>query len=93
MPASQYDWLFNLHVTGGLLQLEQPARTFVKLALEGVPANLERLSQRLGRHKDIQVIVDALYHDPGMISGGITLVLRGLRSSRWCWARASPGKG
>ncbi len=37
MEKSQYDWLVNLHKDGHLLQPNQPASSFVKLVLNGIP--------------------------------------------------------
>jgi hypothetical protein len=40
MGTEQYDWLFSLHTEGELLRPEQPAHSFVTLALKGVPKSL-----------------------------------------------------
>jgi hypothetical protein len=37
MPTEQYNWLKQLHDTKGLVEPEQPASTFARLALHGVP--------------------------------------------------------
>jgi hypothetical protein len=36
MPTEQYSWLKKLHESGGLVQPEQPALKFARLALYGV---------------------------------------------------------
>lgn len=40
MPAEQHNWLTSLYSKGGLLRAEQPASSFVKLALNGIPKSL-----------------------------------------------------
>ncbi|OQV01807.1 hypothetical protein CLAIMM_07099 [Cladophialophora immunda] len=40
MPAEQYNWLTALHANGELLRPEAPASTFVRLALTGIPKDL-----------------------------------------------------
>jgi hypothetical protein len=37
MPEDQYKWLADLHAKGQMLSPDQPASTFVKLALHGIP--------------------------------------------------------
>jgi len=37
MPTEQYNWLKQLHDSGGLVQPEQSASTFARLVLYGVP--------------------------------------------------------
>jgi hypothetical protein len=37
MPTEQYNWLKQLHDSGGLVQPEQSASAFARLALYGVP--------------------------------------------------------
>lgn len=40
MSAEQHNWLSSLYSNGGLLRAEQPASSFVKLALNGIPKSL-----------------------------------------------------
>jgi hypothetical protein len=37
MPTEQYNWLKQLHDSGGLVEPEQSASIFARLALYGVP--------------------------------------------------------
>ena len=43
MGAKQYEWLSSLHAKGELLRPEQPAGSFARLALEGIPTPLNGL--------------------------------------------------
>ena len=40
MSAESYNWLSSMHAQGELLRPEQPASSFVRLALKGVPKEL-----------------------------------------------------
>lgn len=43
MPSHQYKWLSELHAKGGLLPPERPASSFVRLAVDGIPKDLNGL--------------------------------------------------
>ncbi|KIW80718.1 hypothetical protein AYO21_05605 [Fonsecaea monophora] len=40
MPAEQYNWLTSLHANGELLRPEAPASSFARLAVSGIPKDL-----------------------------------------------------
>lgn len=40
LPIEQYNWLKDLYAKGGLLRPEQPARSFVHLAVNGIPPEI-----------------------------------------------------
>ena len=41
MPKKQYEWLSTAHARGEMLKPEQPASSFTRLVVNGIPPDLK----------------------------------------------------